>query len=94
MLPRYQMQATAARRVICTRSWQRSAIARHYREIGDQIDSQDDTGVLRIFLEAVAQTYDPHSEYLGPSDLDEFKIDTRLTISGRALLEKGRSRRS
>jgi carboxyl-terminal processing protease len=58
------------------------AIARHYREIGNQIDSKDETGVLRIFLEAVAQTYDPHSEYLGPSDLDQFKIDTRLTISG------------
>jgi carboxyl-terminal processing protease len=58
------------------------AIARYYREIGNQIDSKDDTGVLRIFLEAVAQTYDPHSEYLGPSDLDQFKIDTRLTISG------------
>jgi carboxyl-terminal processing protease len=58
------------------------AIARHYREIDDRIDSKDDTGVLRIFLEAVAQTYDPHSEYLGPSDLDQFKIDTRLTISG------------
>jgi carboxyl-terminal processing protease len=57
-------------------------IARHYRETGNQIDSKDDTGVLRIFLEAVAQTYDPHSEYLGPSDLDQFKIDTRLTISG------------
>ncbi len=38
--------------------------------------------MLRIFLEAVAQTYDPHSEYLGPSDLNQFKIDTRLTISG------------
>jgi carboxyl-terminal processing protease len=58
------------------------AIGRHYRELRSQIDGQDDVDVLRIFLEAVAQTYDPHSEYLGPSDWNQFKIDTRLTISG------------
>jgi carboxyl-terminal processing protease len=57
-------------------------VGREYRELQNQIDHQDDEQVLRIFLEAVAQTYDPHSEYLGPSDLNEFKIDTQLTISG------------
>ena len=57
-------------------------VGRHYRELQNQIDHQDDEDVLRIFLEAVAQTYDPHSEYLGPFELNEFKIYTRLTISG------------
>ncbi len=57
-------------------------IGRHYRELQSQIDEQHDVGVMRIFLEAVAQTYDPHSEYLDPSDWNQFKIDTRLTISG------------
>ncbi len=57
-------------------------VGRHYRELRSRIDSQDDAEVLRIFLEAVAQTYDPHSEYLGPSQLNQFKIDTQLTISG------------
>jgi carboxyl-terminal processing protease len=57
-------------------------VGREYRELQDQIDRQDDEEVLRIFLEAVAQTYDPHSEYLGPSALNEFKIDTQITISG------------
>ena len=57
-------------------------VGRHYRELQSQIDHQDDEDILRIFLQAVAQTYDPHSEYLGPSALNEFKIDTQLTISG------------
>ncbi len=57
-------------------------IGRRYRELRNRIDSEDDAGVLRIFLEAVAQTYDPHSEYFGPSDLNQFKIDMQLTISG------------
>lgn len=59
-----------------------AVVGRHYREFQDQIDHQDDEDVLRIFLEAVAQAYDPHSEYLGPAELNEFKIHTRLTISG------------
>jgi carboxyl-terminal processing protease len=58
------------------------AVGRYYRELQNEIDHQDDKDVLRIFLEAVAQSYDPHSEYLGPSELGEFKIDTRLMISG------------
>jgi carboxyl-terminal processing protease len=58
------------------------AIGRHYREMQNQIDGQADGDVLRVFLEAVAQTFDPHSEFLGPSEWNQFKIDTRLTISG------------
>jgi carboxyl-terminal processing protease len=57
-------------------------IGRHYRELQSEIDGQEEVDVLRIFLEAVAQTYDPHSEYLGPSDWNQFKIDTQITISG------------
>jgi carboxyl-terminal processing protease len=58
------------------------AIGRYYREMQNQIDGQVDGDILRVFLEAVAQTFDPHSEFLGPSEWNQFKIDTRLTISG------------
>jgi carboxyl-terminal processing protease len=57
-------------------------VGRRYRELQNAVDHQDDEELLRVFLEAVAQTYDPHSEYLGPYELNEFNIDTRLTISG------------
>ena len=58
------------------------SIRNHYRDLQSEIDGADTEEVLRMFLEAVAQTYDPHTEYLGAADLNEFKIDTRLTISG------------
>jgi len=58
------------------------SVRNHYRELKSEIDGADTEDVLRMFLEAVAQTYDPHTEYLGAADLNEFKIDTRLTISG------------
>jgi len=67
-------------------------LGREYSELQNQTDQQDDEEVLRRFLEAVAQTYDPHSEYLGPSELNEFKIDTQITISGIGVqirVEKG-----
>jgi hypothetical protein len=35
-------------------------VSRQYRELQNQIDHQDDEAVLRIFLEAVAQTYNSH----------------------------------
>lgn len=63
-----------------------------YRELQNAVDHQDDERLLRIFLEAVTQTYDPHSEYLGPYELNEFNIDTRLTICGigvRVRMENG-----
>jgi carboxyl-terminal processing protease len=41
-------------------------VGRRYRELQNAVDRQDDEQLLRVFLEAVAQTYDPHSEYLGP----------------------------
>jgi carboxyl-terminal processing protease len=59
-----------------------SSIRRRYKDLQAQVDTQDAEDVVRIFLEAVAQTYDPHSEYLSPTDLDEFRIDTQLTMSG------------
>jgi carboxyl-terminal processing protease len=57
-------------------------VGRRYRNLQNEIDHQDDEDVLRIFLEAVAHTYDAHSDYLRPSELNEFNIDTRLTVSG------------
>jgi carboxyl-terminal processing protease len=57
-------------------------IRQRYRDLQSEVDTQDAEDVLRIFLEALAQTYDPHSEYLSPTDVNEFKIDTQLTMSG------------
>jgi carboxyl-terminal processing protease len=57
-------------------------VGHRYRDLQNEIDRQDDSDVLRIFLEAAAQTYDAHSDYLRPSELNEFNIDTRLTVSG------------
>jgi carboxyl-terminal processing protease len=55
-------------------------LGREYRELQNQIDHQDDEEVLRIFLEAVAQAYDPHSEYLRPSEWNHLTVFEKLSV--------------
>ena len=38
--------------------------------------------VIKIFLTVLAQTYDPHSEYLSRSELENFSINMRLSLVG------------
>ncbi|MBM3888449.1 MAG: tail-specific protease [Verrucomicrobia bacterium] len=44
-----------------------------------EMDSQD---VLETYLNALCHAYDPHSDYLGPSDLKNFEIGLRLSLCG------------
>jgi carboxyl-terminal processing protease len=37
---------------------------------------------MKIFLSVLAQTYDPHSEYLSRSELENFSINMRLSLVG------------
>ena len=37
---------------------------------------------VKLFLDALAQTYDPHSEYLSKSDLKNFSINMGLSLVG------------
>ena len=41
-----------------------------------------DKGVLEIYLEALAQVYDPHSDYMGPEQLKSFEIGMNLSLVG------------
>lgn len=47
-------------------------------------NTREDTpeDVLKVFLNTLAQVYDPHSEYLSKSDLENFSITMRLSLSG------------
>lgn len=42
----------------------------------------DNENVTKTILSALAQTFDPHSEYLSPSDLENFAIQMRLSLVG------------
>ncbi|HEX4086411.1 MAG TPA: carboxy terminal-processing peptidase [Chthoniobacteraceae bacterium] len=57
-------------------------LTRRYNQMLENLNEQTDEDVLRDFLTTLALTYDPHSEYLSKSDLENFKINMDLSLVG------------
>jgi carboxyl-terminal processing protease len=59
-----------------------NVVARRYDQLLKSTEERDDEDLVQMFLNSVAQSYDPHSEYLGRSDLESFEIRMRLSLTG------------
>jgi carboxyl-terminal processing protease len=57
-------------------------LTRRYNQILRNVRDQEDEDIIKTFLSALAQTYDPHSDYLSPSDMENFAISMRLSLVG------------
>jgi len=57
-------------------------VAHRYEQILRNIHEQTHDDAVKIYLSTLAQTYDPHSEYLSKSDLDNFDIQMKLSLFG------------
>jgi carboxyl-terminal processing protease len=57
-------------------------VGKRYDQLLKDARERDDNDLLQIFLDAVAQSYDPHSEFLGPTELDRFETRMRLSYPG------------
>src|SRR4029434_5842456 len=57
-------------------------ICKRYDRLIRSINEQTRDDVVKIFLSTLAQTYDPHSEYLSKSELENFSINMRLSLVG------------
>ncbi len=57
-------------------------VTRRYEQVLRNVREMEDDDVIKTFLSALAQTYDPHSEYLSPSDLENFQISMKLSLVG------------
>ena len=57
-------------------------VGRRYDQLLKSVEERDDEDLNQLFLNSVAQSYDPHSEYLGRSDLESFEINMRLSLTG------------
>jgi len=60
----------------------KESLERRYRQVLRNVQEMDDEDVVKVFLSSLAQTYDPHSEYLSPSDMENFQIQMRLSLVG------------
>jgi carboxyl-terminal processing protease len=57
-------------------------IAKRQDQILRNVGEMDDEAVVSDFLAALARTYDPHSEYMSPSKLENFEIQMSLSLEG------------
>src|SRR5690606_1292767 len=57
-------------------------VKRRHSTILKNLKSLDRRDILDEFLSTLSQTYDPHSEYMGPSELANFEISMRLSLVG------------
>jgi len=57
-------------------------VARRYNELLKDVEDRGEEDIDEIFLNAVAESYDPHSEYMGQSNLESFEIHMRLSLVG------------
>jgi carboxyl-terminal processing protease len=57
-------------------------VTRRYDQMLRNIREQTREDIVKTFLSALAQTDDPHSEYLSKSELENFSINMRLSLVG------------
>ncbi len=57
-------------------------VERRYDRMLRTVHEEDDEEQVKLFLDALAQAYDPHSEYLSQADLKNFTINMGLSLVG------------
>jgi carboxyl-terminal processing protease len=57
-------------------------VSRRYDRLDKNVHEQDKDEQIKIFLDALAQAYDPHSEYLSKADMKNFSINMGLSLVG------------
>ncbi|MEO8352027.1 MAG: carboxy terminal-processing peptidase [Chthoniobacteraceae bacterium] len=57
-------------------------LTKRYNQILRNLNEQTREDINKSYLSVLAQTYDPHSEYLSRSELENFSINMRLSLVG------------
>ena len=57
-------------------------VARRYDRLARNVHEQDEDEQMKLLLDALAETYDPHSEYLSKADMKNFSINMGLSLVG------------
>jgi carboxyl-terminal processing protease len=57
-------------------------VGRRYDRIARNVHEEDREEQVKLYLDSLAQTYDPHSEYLSKADFKNFNIQMGLSLVG------------
>ncbi|HYV30110.1 MAG TPA: hypothetical protein VEO53_03205, partial [Candidatus Binatia bacterium] len=58
------------------------SLVRRYTRVLRMINEYDNDDVLQIYLTALCHVFDPHSDYMGKSELENFSIGMKLSLYG------------
>jgi carboxyl-terminal processing protease len=61
---------------------QKQRILKRYRNLVDAWSRTDSDEVLELFLNALTTSFDPHTNYMSPTTLEDFNIQMRLSLEG------------
>jgi carboxyl-terminal processing protease len=57
-------------------------VAKRYDQFLKYVNEQNDEEVIKTYLDAMTQSYDPHSDYMSPSDMENFMIQMKHSLVG------------
>jgi len=60
----------------------KKVLNRRYGQVLKNLEEQTDADAVNTFISVIAQTYDPHSDYLTKDDLEDFSISMKLSLVG------------
>ena len=60
----------------------KAVVAKRYERLLRSLHEQTKEDEAKYFLNSLALSYDPHSEYMSPSEMENFSINMRLSLVG------------
>jgi carboxyl-terminal processing protease len=60
----------------------KKVIVKRYTRVLRALKEYDSDDILQIYLTALSRVYDPHSDYMGKSELENFSIGMKLSLFG------------
>lgn len=81
---RLRVKNDALTLILNDQTWEEASetLRQRYERMHNDIAELDADDTFELFMNAVAHTMDPHSNYLSPQDSEEYRIDMSLSYEG------------
>lgn len=60
----------------------RSLLVKRYTNLLNQLSQRDSEDIFQIFMNSLAELYDPHTSYMSPRSMENFRIAMSLSLTG------------
>lgn len=60
----------------------RALLVKRYTNLKNQLSQRDSEDIFQIFMNSLAELYDPHTSYMSPRSMENFRIAMSLSLTG------------